>query len=149
MNVAKYAASTFKRSLSKEKIEECILNALWIVAKKYKSDKGTKITTYVFQGVVFECLNEKRRLYRTPSYELVDPFELSFSVKSKDSKISTLDMIESINIICNDPTLIIDRYYKNMTLLELSHKYKISPEGIRGRINKNLQKLREAFEKSV
>ena len=58
-------------------------------------------------------------------------------------------MLDEINFACEDPTLILDRFYKNMSIKEIAESRGVCGETIRIRINKNLKKLQNSLSKSV
>ena len=139
LKVTGRASSTFLHSLSKDEIETCILNATWKAIKKYDKDMGTKFTTYLYRGVVMECLTQQKfnlKQSRIPAYDHIpDPTNYTF-------RSEMLDLIQQ----CDDPDLIHDRYYKNMTIKELAQKGGVCGETVRIRIKKNLKKLKSYFD---
>lgn len=139
MRIATSAASPFSTQLSKDEIYNCILNALWRAVSKYDKRNQTKFTTYLFKGVVFECLNQRRFKL---SQKSGDPY-VEVPVDFKD--FESVDMIELINVKCEDPDLIIDKFYKNMTFNEIAANHNVCGETIRVRIEKNLDKLKKAL----
>ena len=60
MNIAYSAASSFATVLSQDEIQSCILNALWRAAERYNKRNGTKFTSYLHMGVVYECLSQRK-----------------------------------------------------------------------------------------
>ena len=44
---------------------------------------------------------------------------------------------------CPDPSIIYDRFYKNMTIKEIAENNKISTETVRKKINKNIEIMRQ------
>jgi DNA-directed RNA polymerase specialized sigma24 family protein len=60
-----------------------------------------------------------------------------------------VDMLDTINTKCEDPSLVIDRFYNNMTIGELAKARGVCGETIRIRLKKNLEKLRLSLTKSV
>ena len=138
LKVTGRASSTFLYSLSKEEIETCILNATWKALERYDQDMGTKFTTYLYRGVVMECLTQQKfnlKQSRIPSYDKIpDPTDYTF-------RSEMLDLIQQ----CDDPDLIHDRFYKNMTIKELAQERGVCGETVRIRIKKNLKKLKTHF----
>ena len=142
MNVAQNAASSFRKILSQDEIKSCILNAILRAVKKYDKRSKAKFTTYLHSGVVFECLSQ-RKFNRNNNAQLQvnipdrrDPFV----------DFETRDLIESV---CDDPSLVIDRLYGDMTIKELADTRGVCGETIRIRLNKSLEKIKYALNKSV
>jgi DNA-directed RNA polymerase specialized sigma24 family protein len=142
MNVAQNAASSFRKILSQDEIKSCILNAILRAVNKYDKRSKAKFTTYLHSGVVFECLSQ-RKFNRNNNAQLQvnipdrrDPFV----------DFETRDLIESV---CDDPSLVIDRLYGDMTIKELARTRGVCGETIRIRLNKSLEKIKYALNKSV
>jgi DNA-directed RNA polymerase specialized sigma24 family protein len=136
MKVAHHASSTFTRTLSKDEIKSCILRALWRAAGKYDKSKLTKLTTYLYNGVIFECLNQKRaNKPRCTSIMYIDK-------PCPSRQIERLDMLDAIYAKCDCPELVVDRFYGGMTIQELAEKHSTSNETIRLRLLKNIEKLK-------
>ena len=136
LGIASSAASPFTSVLSKDEINTCILNAVWKALKKYDSRVGCKFTTYLYKGVALECLNQQKNNSSKTSYilhkNLPDPIDHTL-------RIDMIDLIKH----CDEPELIYDRYYKNMTIKELAQQRGICGEAIRMKIKKTLKKLKE------
>ncbi len=143
--ILKKACSTFRFSLSQDEMTTCCINALWKAVDKYQVDSKCKFTTYLYKGVVMECLSQKK----------FNKDKISFSGKIhpniKDDKdpYEPIDMLDEIKFACEDPSLILDRYYKNMSIKEIAQNRGVCGETIRIKINKNLKKLKLALLKSV
>lgn len=143
MSVAYGAASSFSTSLSKDEIQSCILNALWRAANRYNKRNKMKFTSYLHNGVVFECLSQ-RKFNKSKRLSV-----LHDNIEDERDPIGEIDMMDTINTKCDDPTLIVDRFYKNMTIKELAKSRGVCGETIRIRLKKNLEKLRISLSKSV
>jgi DNA-directed RNA polymerase specialized sigma24 family protein len=50
-------------------------------------------------------------------------------------------MMDAIQVKCDDPELVIDRFYNGMTIRELAKARRVCGETIRIRLKKNLKKL--------
>lgn len=142
MKVAQNAAASFRESLSQDEIKSCILNAILRASRKYDKRNGTKFTSYLHNGVILECLNQyKSNKKKTQS--------LNIHIQDKSNYVSDFETRDLIESVCDDPELVLDRFFGNMTVKELSKKMKVSGETIRVRLNKNLEKVRRELEKSV
>jgi DNA-directed RNA polymerase specialized sigma24 family protein len=143
MSVAYSAASSFSPCLSRDEIKSCILNALWRAADRYNKRNNTKFTSYLHRGVIFECLSQRKFNMSKKAANLHE------NVEDDYDHMADIDMIDTINAKCEDPKLVIDRFYNNMTVAELAEDRGVCGETIRIRLKKNLEKLRYSLEKSV
>ena len=136
LGIAARAASPFTSVLSKDEIDTCVLNAVWKALKKYDSRVGCKFTTYLYKGVALECLNQQKnnssRTKRILHKNIPDPVDHNL-------RVDMLDLIRH----CDEPELIYDRYYKNMTIKELAQERGLCGEAVRMKIKKTLKKLKE------
>ena len=135
MSIAYSAASSFSPSLSKDEIQSCILNALWRAMNRYNKRNKIKFTSYLHNGVVFECLSQ-RKFNKTKKLS-----NLHDSIEDNQDPVAEIDMMDAIHAKCEDPTLVVDRFYKNMTIKELAKDRGVCGETIRIRLKKNLDKL--------
>ncbi len=146
MNIANYAASGYSSSLTKDEIENCIYNAVWNALNKFDESKGAKFSTFLHRGVRLQCqkrLNFNNRYKTTNYYEDSVSHKFSSNLKnqiySQDLKFEIKDEIEN----CEDPDILYDRYYNNMTLTEIANKKNTSYETIRNKIKKNLKIIKK------
>jgi len=135
--IASKASYSFLGVLSELEIESCILNAYWKAASRYTTGKNTKFTTFFYKGVLMECLTQKKFNLNRPTHRVYE----NIAYKNND-QIDTIDMLDEINTHCDDPELIMQRFYKNMSVREIASKRGVSGETIRIKIKKNLAKLR-------
>lgn len=141
--VAYKAARSFSGRLSKDEIETCILSAFWKSLERYKKDKNCKFTTYFYKGVLMECLTQNKfNFNKTSSRSIHDNIP-----HSNNRGIDTIDMLDNINTYCDDPSIIYDRFYKNMSINEIATNLGVCNETIRIKIKKNLNKLKQNFSK--
>ena len=106
---------------------------------KFDESKGAKFTTFLHRGVRLQCqkrLNFNKRYKTTNYYEDSVSSKFNPNIKnqaySQDLKFELKDEIEN----CEDPDILYDRYYKNMTLTEIAEKKNTSYETIRNKIKK-------------
>lgn len=142
MNIANFAASGYNSALTKDEIENCIYNAVWNALDKYDESKGTKFSTFLHRGVRLQCqkrLNFNKRYKSSQYYEDSVCSKLNPNLKnqlySQDLRHELKDEVEN----CEDPDILYDRFYKNMTLSEIAEKKNTSYETIRNKIKKNLK----------
>lgn len=146
MNIANYAASGYSSALTKDEIQNCIYNAVWNALGKFDESKGAKFSTFLHRGVRLQCqkrLNFNKRYKSTQYYEdsvfSKSNTKLKNQIYSQDLKYEIKDEVEN----CEDPDIIYDRFYKNMTLNEIAQKKNTSYETIRNKIKKNLNIIKK------
>jgi len=151
IKVSESAAMSFRQDLTEDEIQNCIKNAVWKASKNFDKDKETKFTSYLHRGVVFECLGQKRN--NVSKHYSLNRFENSenYHYCAKFDDFEKIDMMDEIRL-CDEPELIIDRFYGNMTISELAKQHGVCCETIRTRIEKNLKKIKKSIligQKSV
>lgn len=159
VKISKRAGSTFRDSLSREEIETCMLNAIYKALDKYEEGSQCKFTTYLYKGVQMECLTQKkfnvkgkRRTIKSLTTGMVSLHKISnseFSLSDSIDYEAQTDMLDEIKNVCEDPQLIYDRFYKNMSIKEIAKNRNVCGETIRLKIKKNLKKLRRSISESV
>lgn len=143
LKIANRAASRFYGSMNKEEIDSCIINAVWKALQSYEEGSNCKFSSYLYIGVLMEC----QAFYRTNIHKK----EFSY-ITNTDCSYKTLeyvDMMDEIYTYCEDPDIIYDRYYKEMTVQEIADKTKKSGQTIRVKIKKDLQRLKNNLTNSV
>ncbi len=143
MRVAHKAASSFANSLSKDEIQSCILSALWRASTRYNKRHKSKFTSYLHNGVVYECLSQ-RKFNRSRRSNV-----LHYNVEDDYDPAGRLDMLDTIKEKCDDPSIIVDRFYNNMTINEIAEKHEVCGETIRNRLKKNMEKLKVSLTNRV
>lgn len=143
MNAANYAASGYSSSLTKDEIENCIYNAIWCAVNKFDESRKVKFTTYLHKGVRLQCQKRLKfnKKYKTGQYENFFGYNdrrIDNSSYIQDLELEMKDEIEN----CEDPDILYDRFYNNMTLSEIAIKKNTSYETVRNRINKNLKLIK-------
>lgn len=136
LNIAKKAASKFYKTLSKDELYTCILNAVWKASERHDPEKGTKFTTYLYNGVIMECLTQQK-------FNSSKASKIHNNVCEKDG-INNFELIDLINS-CEDPQIIIDYYLNNKSVKEIANEMGVCGETIRLKIKKNLKKLKLAM----
>ena len=89
-----------------------------------------------------ECLTQKKFNRNKPASKI---YENILSSNNKD--IESIDMLDEINTYCDDPELMYNRFYKNMSVREIALTKGVCSETIRIKIKKNLTKLRTKMSK--
>jgi DNA-directed RNA polymerase specialized sigma24 family protein len=138
------AAKSFRKFLSKEEIDSCIMIALWRVTKEFDSEKG-KFSTYLYRGVVLECLTawkfntDKKRTNKKVTEK--NPL-LKSEYNEEIADIEAVDFVKNFEY----PELMIDRFWSNKTLSEIAKTNNVSVETVRIRIKKNLENMKSTLE---
>ena len=145
--IIKKACSTFMNCLTKEEICTCSLNGLWKAISKYKVGSKCKFTTYLFKGVVMECLTQKK--FNNNFSNKSPHYQIHNNIPSELDSFSSIDMLDEINNRCQDADIIYDRFYKNMTIKEIAQNKGVCGETIRIKIKKNLKKLEKSITEGV
>ena len=140
--IASKASYSFMSVLSPDEIESCILSAFWKASEKFNTAKKTKFTTYFYKGVVMECLSLKKFNLNRPTSKIYENI-----ASSKNKSLDSIDMMDEISTHCDDPELIYNRFYKNMSVREIALTRGVCSETIRIKIKKNLTKLRAKMPK--
>jgi len=143
IRISESAASSFRSSLSDEEIKNCIYNAIWKANNRFDDSKNTKFTSYLHRGVVLECLDQQKAnkgKIKTKSFHYQDSYNTS-SVSCVFNRFNEIDMMDEIER-CEDPKLLYDRFYLNMTIGELAKSRNVCGETIRTRLEKNLKKIK-------
>ena len=134
--LTKAAASSFRYSLTEDEIENCIYHAIWRAYDKYDAElNDCKFSSYLYRGVVMECMSFKRSNEKRVFSVLKGSVKHNKSYDSYDDRVDMLDEINN----CEDPSIIFDRFYNNMTIKEIANTNNISRELVRRKINKNLK----------
>ena len=148
VSVAKKASIPFSGVLSQDEINCCITNAAWNSVKSFNPEKNTKLTTFLYKGVIIECTkqiksnNGKNKKLNVVNY---NGFNL---MESKDGHTNDVDMMDEIKN-CNDPDIMYGRFYENKTLSEIAKENSITKEAVRLRIKKNLKIIKSRLYSGV
>jgi len=143
LKIANRAASRFCGTMTKEEIDSCIINAVWKALQRYQEDSDCKFSSYLYVGVLMEC----QAFYKKNIHKK----EFSYLSKVDDvyKTLEYVDMMDEIFTYCEDPDIIYDRYYKNMTIQEIANQRQKSGQTIRVKIKKDLERLKSNLINSV
>tara|TARA_Y100000361_G_C11151918_1_gene341641 strand:+ start:1608 stop:2084 length:477 start_codon:yes stop_codon:yes gene_type:complete len=139
IRLTKAATSSFRYCLTQDEIENCVYHALWRACCKYNDElNNCKFSSYLYNGVLMECMSLKR------SNEKKIFSGSNISVKHSKSYYSSQDQVDMLDEVknCEDPSIIFDRFYNNMTIKEIAKNNNISRELVRRKINKNLKMMK-------
>lgn len=137
IKIGNKAAQSFTETLSKDEIENCIIGAAWVAANNFKVGKNTKFSTYFYKGVYYQCLKQIKQLKANQALTNRNLSNLS----KFNSDIEKIDLMDEINV-CSNPSIIIDKFYYNMTLEDMAKKRGVSKETIRFRLKKDINFLK-------
>ena len=143
MKVAFNAAKSFTKYLSKDEIQSCVYNAILRASNKYDKRNKTKFTSYLHNGVVYECLSQRKFNLNKSTQRLTT------CTPDRRNPIAEIDMLDFIQAKCDEPDLILDRFYNNMSIKEIAESRGVCGEAIRIRLKKNQEKLRVALANCV
>ena len=130
----------FSSSVNESPLAEITIKANLDIIESIIEDKNTKFTTYLYKGVIYECIKQKKSNSRKSKVLHFD-INNALSVPSGSNFTSEIEMLEEINT-CEDPSLIFERFYDNRTLKDMAEKRGISKEAIRFKLKKNLNFLK-------
>lgn len=140
MKIARKAANKFYNYLSLDEINTCILNAIWKALNKFDTKYGSKFTTYLYNGVIMECMTQKK-------FNCQKPIKSKIKNNTKTySDIEKIDMMDEI-IKCGDPELIYDYFYNGKSIKEIAVDRGVSGETIRIKIKKCISKIKKTLKK--
>lgn len=142
------AAGRFKKQLSKEEIDSCFLTALWKACENYNPDYDPKkiasFYTFLYKGVTFECMKlcKKNNTYKNNLNKIKNRNNSKIKSSYNEKFFSDFDAKDfGLNDI--ESQILIERFWENKTLKEISKKNNVSPQAIRKRIAKILLKLKD------
>ena len=132
------AKKKYKKLIPPDELKSCTLNALWKSLAKFKTNRNTKFSSFLYSMVVWECktwiLNQNKHhmIYIDNAFDII-----------YDGHNQFYEMIE-----CLPPNLakvIEQRIIYNMTLKEIGKENNYSHESARELINKALAHLRDVY----
>lgn len=135
VKIARRAAAGFSKTLSRDEIYTCILNAIWKASERHDPELGAKFTTYLYNGVVMECLTQQK--FNSSKNCL----PIHNNVPENKDFVNSLELMDNIDQ-CDDPKVIIDYYFNNKSIKEIAQEMGVCGETIRLKIKKNLKKLK-------
>ena len=115
------------RSIDPDQIDSIKLITLWECAKKYRPDRGTKFTSFLYQNLVFAFKDELKKNIREYPTDLM---EINVSTRSS----SGADIFDGIPK--EYASLLEQKYVYNMTMNEIGKKNGYSRETARRKVAK-------------
>lgn len=152
VSVAKKASIPFSGVLSQDEINCCIANAAWNSVKLFNPEKNTKLTTFLYKGVIIEC-TKQIKMNTGKNKNVKTNYNTSWNRRflyeeDKNCDVSNIDMIDEIKN-CKDPDIMYGRFYENKTLSEIAKEKSITKEAVRLRIKKNLKIIKSRIYSGV
>lgn len=143
IKIARRAASRFNPYMRTEEIENCILIALWKSLQKHDDEKGLKFSTYLYRGVIMECLVHQKLNTTGPRKML----NLIGGQNLIDHRVNQCDMVDANDEIEHDEhcALLSDRYLHNLTTKEIAEKRNMPVDVVRRKILKTRKKREVAY----
>lgn len=135
VKIAKHASSRFTNTLTKDEIYTCVLNAIWKAKNNHDPKKGSKFTTYLYNGIIMECLTQQK-FNRGKTVVSVHN-----NVANSRDYVGEIDLLDEVKN-CENADIMIDHFYKNKSIKEIAKEQGVSGETIRVKIKKNLEKLK-------
>lgn len=140
LNVGFKAAIPFKSTLSQHQINSCVNMALLKASQKFDPSFNVKFTSYFYNAVRFECLNQVRVNKRQPKFGGYIPNRHL----TNNLDFDRIDMLDEIHSICDDPDLVYQYIYENRTIKEIAKSRGDSYSRLLLKLKKNLTKIKEA-----
>lgn len=141
LKIMNKASKSFIRQLDKDEIYTCQINALWKCVKNFKPEKNVKFTTYLYTGVVIECIKNVK--FNTKHKSKNSQLHANISVLDY-SQIYTDIMDEAQNE--EEKQILMNRAAKK-TIEEIGKIMGYSRETVRKKIKKMESRIRCKFIK--
>ena len=140
VNIMNEASKRFMKQLDSDSIYSCKLKALWKSFVNFNPDKGSKFTTYLYNGVMYECLKELKFVKKGQIYGQ----KLHHNMHNQDS--SDLLMVDILDEAKNDTekSLIHDKMCK-LSNQQIAEKYGVTRETMRKRYKKFTKTFEHKF----
>jgi|TARA_R100000278_G_scaffold37075_1_gene33234 RNA polymerase sigma factor (sigma-70 family) len=140
VNIMNEASKKFIKQLDQDSIYSCKLRALWKSFVNFNPEKGSKFTTYLFNGVMYECLKELKFVKKGQ----IQSKKLHHNIQSKDS--SDMLLVDILDEAKNDTerSLIHDKMCK-LSNQQIAEKYGVTRETMRKRYKKFTKTFEHKF----
>ena len=131
-NIMNKVAGRYKGSIDFDDIESIKMQTLWNCIKKYDPTRGSKFTSYLYQQLSFAFKNK----LKTKSIEYSN-----ISLEKQDFRADTRhEVIDVLTGLDADLTEVIQqRFYHNMTMVEIGEANGYSRETARRRLKKAIK----------
>lgn len=133
------ASKSFTTKLDEDSIHTCHINALWKSFVNYKPEHNTKFTTYLYKGVVIECIKELKFLSKSSKCT-----EIHNNIPSKQPNYYFDELLEYLDTD-EEKSILLERL-ANCTIQEIAINRGYSRETARKKLKKIYQKIRTNYK---
>ena len=136
----------YAKKMDVEEVESLKMQALWDSIRKFKFEKNTKFTTFLYLMLSYSLLSNWKK---TPKHKLlyaeISTHQVSDIEEIVDTKqLSRLDAMEYTVGLNEDMAEVVDNYFfKNLSTCEMAKKYGYSRETARRKVNKALKYMKK------
>lgn len=128
------ASRSFTGQLTPDEIRTCHVNAIWKAHEHYNPNGGAKFFTYLYKGVIIECLRELRFNQKHKDHRSVHA-----NIPDKRNGHFYLELKEELDQIPNKE-MVQDRL-NGMSIKEIAEKFGYNRETARRKIKKSMARL--------
>lgn len=136
IKLSQKATSRFS-TLSKSEKQTCVLNAIWKAISKYDESFGVKFTTFLYKGIVFECLTQAKFANANRQFA-----QINNNMQDRYNYHDNLDLLDELENDTNSEILK-DKFVRGLSIKEIAKKDKVCVENIRRKINKSCKKIKQ------
>lgn len=123
-------SNRYRRSIDFDDIDSISMDTLWTCVDKYDPSKGMKFTSYLYQQLSYAFKNKIKK--KNPLYNNIENLE-----KIDEDFDNQMEVAEFLVGLDDDVIKIIEqRFYKNMTMVEIGQTNGYSRETARRRVQK-------------
>jgi RNA polymerase sigma factor (sigma-70 family) len=140
LKVMNKASRSFKSHLDADEIYTCQINALWKAIKNYNPSKKTKFTTYLYAGVIIECIKNVK-FNSKHSKQTTHLHYNSHNYYDDNTMFYLLDEIEN-----ETEATILKMRSERRTIEDIGGKLGISRETVRKKIKKIESRIISKFK---
>lgn len=136
VKITRKAAFRFVKQLSEDEINTCVMSAIWKANKKWDVRLGSKFSTFLFRGVILECLTQLK-FNRNGNHTV----PLYGNVMGHTNTLDEVDLMDELSH-CDHPSIMRAKFVENKSIKEIAVENKCCGETIRLKIQKDLKKLK-------
>ena len=140
LKIMNKACQSFSKQLDQDTIYTCKINALWKSLVNFNPSKNTKFTTYLYKGVLIECLKSIKFENKNKCAKKI----LHENIPSKSNENILIELVDILDSE-EEKQLIIDKYM-NKTIQEMSKSRSYSRETVRKKLKKIYTKIKKEYE---
>lgn len=133
--IIKKVANKYKDRLSRDELDSCAINAVWLTLQNHKAEFGTKFTSSLYRHMTWECMNAIKA--NRHQYMLTDIPE---GISETPDNSFTKEMLHRLTK--KQRELIEERFFLGMTYKEIASKHSWSKAGAKNAVDRILDELR-------